>query len=115
MIHDFIFALFSIIPNNPDEVLRAGSNTLCEDLLMTQAFKKHIIFSSKQISEFENFHNSNLIYTETYSGEHAKCLNVGIIRDDIKTQFSLDPNIYQELIDSTENYIKFTLDSSSGY
>jgi DNA polymerase epsilon subunit 1 len=34
MIHDFIFALCTIIPTHPDEVLRKGSGTLCEDLLM---------------------------------------------------------------------------------
>jgi DNA polymerase epsilon subunit 1 len=34
MIHDFIFALCTIIPTYPDEVLRRGSGTLCEDLLM---------------------------------------------------------------------------------
>ena len=118
MIHDFIFALCTIIPTNPDEVLRAGSGTLCEDLLMTQAFKKHIIFPAKQVTEFEKFHNSNLIDSETYSGGHVECLNVGIYRDDIKTQFNLDPSAYQELIDSTENYIKFNVeiqDPSLGY
>ena len=34
MIHDFIFALCTIIPTYPDEVLRRGSGTLCENLLM---------------------------------------------------------------------------------
>ena len=31
-IHDFIFALCTIIPTNPDEVLRRGSGKLCEYL-----------------------------------------------------------------------------------
>jgi len=34
MIHDFIFALCTIIPSNADDVLRKGSGTLCEELLM---------------------------------------------------------------------------------
>ena len=34
MIHDFIFALCTIIPTYPDEVLRRGSGVLCELLLM---------------------------------------------------------------------------------
>lgn len=33
-VHDFIFALCTIIPMNPDDVLRKGSGTLCEHLLM---------------------------------------------------------------------------------
>ena len=38
-IHPFIFSLSTIIPMPPDEVLRKGSGTLCEMLLMVQAFK----------------------------------------------------------------------------
>ena len=33
-IHPFIFSLCNIIPMNPDDVLRKGSGTLCETLLM---------------------------------------------------------------------------------
>jgi hypothetical protein len=38
-IHPFIFSLSTIIPMPPDEVLRKGSGTLCEMLLMVQAYK----------------------------------------------------------------------------
>lgn len=38
-IHPFIFSLSTIIPMPPDEVLRKGSGTLCEVLLMVQARK----------------------------------------------------------------------------
>ena len=38
-IHPFIFSLATVIPMPPDEVLRKGSGTLCEGLLMVQAFK----------------------------------------------------------------------------
>ena len=38
-IHPFIFSLSTIIPMPPDEVLRKGSGTLCEVLLMVQAFQ----------------------------------------------------------------------------
>lgn len=33
-VHPFVFSLCNIIPLNPDEVLRKGSGTLCETLLM---------------------------------------------------------------------------------
>lgn len=36
-VHPFIFSLCNIIPLNPDEVLRKGSGTLCETLLMVRA------------------------------------------------------------------------------
>ncbi len=35
-IHPFIFSLATIIPMPPDEVLRKGSGTLCEQLLIVQ-------------------------------------------------------------------------------
>lgn len=35
-VHPFIFSLATIIPMSPDEVLRKGSGTLCEMLLMVQ-------------------------------------------------------------------------------
>ena len=47
MIHDFIFALCTIIPTYPDEVLRRGSGVLCELLLMAQAYRGNIIFPNK--------------------------------------------------------------------
>jgi len=42
-IHPFIFSLATVIPMPPDEVLRKGSGTLCEGLLMVQAFKVSLV------------------------------------------------------------------------
>jgi DNA polymerase epsilon subunit 1 len=39
-VHPFIFSLCTIIPFGPDEVLRKGSGTLCESLLMVRAFAR---------------------------------------------------------------------------
>lgn len=36
-VHPFVFSLCNIIPLNPDEVLRKGSGTLCETLLMVRS------------------------------------------------------------------------------
>ena len=47
-VHPFIFALCTIIPMEPDEVLRKGSGTLCEALLMVQAFHGNIVYPNKQ-------------------------------------------------------------------
>lgn len=46
-IQDFIFALGTIIPMHSDEVLRKGSGTLCENLLMAEAYNRNIIFPNK--------------------------------------------------------------------
>merc|ERR1719258_248400 len=55
-IHDFIFALCSIIPYPPDDVLRKGSGTLCESLLMNQAYHANVIFPNKHVDEPIEFH-----------------------------------------------------------
>lgn len=74
MIHDFIFALCTIIPTYPDEVLRRGSGTLCENLLMAQAFRGNIIFPNKQQENPEQYYNGKLIDSQTYIGGHVECL-----------------------------------------
>ena len=47
-VHGFIFSLSTVIPMSPDEVLRKGSGTLCESLLMVEAFRGDIICPNKQ-------------------------------------------------------------------
>ena len=39
-VHPFIFSLCNIIPLCPDEVLRKGSGTLCETLLMVRRLSR---------------------------------------------------------------------------
>ncbi|OMO97634.1 hypothetical protein CCACVL1_04499 [Corchorus capsularis] len=55
-VHPFIFSLATIIPMWPDEVLRKGSGTLCEMLLMVQAYKANVICPSKHQSDPEKFY-----------------------------------------------------------
>eukprot|EP00435_Cladocopium_sp_Y103_P006797 s249_g2.t1 len=55
-IHDFIFALCSIIPYGPDDVLRKGSGTLCESLLMNQAAHANVLFPNKHVDPPLEFH-----------------------------------------------------------
>jgi DNA polymerase epsilon subunit 1 len=50
-IHPFIFSLATIIPMPPDEVLRKGSGTLCEQLLMVEAYRANVICPNKHTSQ----------------------------------------------------------------
>lgn len=70
-VHPFIFALCTIIPMEPDEVLRKGSGTLCETLLMVQAYHGNIIFPNKQES-VSQYHTILCVYTLTYVPIHIK-------------------------------------------
>jgi DNA polymerase epsilon subunit 1 len=65
-IHPFIFSLTTIIPMPPDEVLRKGSGTLCESLLMVEAYKEQIICPNRHEKEEESFYKGHLIESETY-------------------------------------------------
>ena len=48
-VHPFIFALCTIIPMGGEDVLRKGSGTLCEQLLMVEAFRGSIVCPNKQV------------------------------------------------------------------
>jgi DNA polymerase epsilon subunit 1 len=47
-VHLFVFSLCTIIPMPPNDVLRKGSGTLCEQLLMVEAYRGTIICPNKQ-------------------------------------------------------------------
>ena len=67
-VHPFIFSLCKVIPMSPDEVLRKGSGTLCEALLMVEAFRCNIVCPNKQTQPGDRFYNNRLIESETYIG-----------------------------------------------
>lgn len=106
-IHDFIFALCSIIPLGPDDVLRRGSGTLCELLLMAEAFSRGIIFPNKIKAQGEKFYNGHLLDSETYIGGKVQCLHNGVYRSDFETEFNLDPKGYQDMISKVDKVIEF--------
>ena len=101
-IHDFIFALGTIIPMNADEVLRKGSGTLCENLLMAAAFKGNIIFPNKKKEDLEKFYAGHWLDAETYTGGKVACINSGVYRSDLKTGFGLDKEGFKTLIEKIE-------------
>ncbi|KAJ0021042.1 hypothetical protein Pint_31936 [Pistacia integerrima] len=94
-VHPFIFSLATIIPMAPDEVLRKGSGTLCEMLLMVQAYKANVICPNKHQSDSEKFYKNHLLESETYIGGHVECLESGVFRSDLPTSFKLDPAAYE--------------------
>lgn len=109
-IHPFIFALNTIIPMEPDEILRKGSGTLCETLLMVQAFHANIIFPNKQQNEFNKLSNEgHVLDSETYVGGHVEALESGVFRADIPCRFRLDPQMVQELINSIDRVLEHSI------
>ncbi|KOC70592.1 DNA polymerase epsilon catalytic subunit A [Habropoda laboriosa] len=109
-IHPFIFALCTIIPMEPDEVLRKGSGTLCESLLMVQAFEANIIFPNKQEQQLNKLtKDGHLLDQETYVGGHVEALESGIFRADIPCRFKIVPSAVDELINGVPNALKHAI------
>ena len=108
-IQDFIFALCTVIPTHPDEVLRKGSGTLCEMLLMAEAYVANVVFPNKHTEEKLQYHNGRLIETSTYEGGRVECLRTGIFRSDFPEKFNLDVSALQDLEQDVENIVDFFL------
>lgn len=113
-VHNFIFSLATIIPMGPEDVLRKGSGTLCEALLMVQAYQNNIICPNKQVDEIESFHNGHLLESETYIGGHVECLEAGVFRADIPVKFSLVPSAFQQLLDHIDRDLTFAIEVEHG-
>ncbi|KAF9904824.1 DNA polymerase epsilon catalytic subunit [Lobosporangium transversale] len=109
-VHPFIFSLCNIIPMNPDEVLRKGSGTLCETLLMVEAYQGNIIIPNKHVDPFIKMYDGHLLESETYVGGHVEALKAGVYRSDIPNQFSIVPETAQQLIDDLDAALKFSIE-----
>ncbi|GAA5871954.1 hypothetical protein JCM8547_006199 [Rhodosporidiobolus lusitaniae] len=109
-VHPFVFSLCNIIPLNPDEVLRKGSGTLCETLLMVEAWQGNVIFPNRHVESHNNMHEGHLLESETYVGGHVEALEAGVFRSDISTDFKIVPSAIQGLIDDLDDALKFALE-----
>lgn len=98
-VHGFTLALSSIIPLRPDDVLRKGSGTLCESLLMAEAWRKGICIPNKKIQDDEKWIGNHLLHSETYVGGNVEQLRAGIFRDDISETFVFDADTIDLLIE----------------
>ncbi|KXN82929.1 DNA polymerase epsilon catalytic subunit A [Leucoagaricus sp. SymC.cos] len=108
-VHPFIFSLCNIIPLNPDEVLRKGSGTLCETLLMVEAYRGHIIMPNRYEESHGNMFEGHLLASETYVGGHVEALEAGVFRSDIPTDFKIVPEAAQQLIDELDAALQFCI------
>ncbi|EED94471.1 DNA polymerase [Thalassiosira pseudonana CCMP1335] len=114
-VHMFIFSLCTIIPMGPEDVLRKGSGTLCEALLMVEACTKSIICPNKQVDPIAKFtEKGNLLESETYIGGKVECLETGVYRSDIEYKFDTKPEGFQSLIDNVDRDMTFAIEVEGG-
>lgn len=110
-VHPFIFALSTIIPMEPDEVLRKGSGTLCETLLMVEAYHANIIYPNKQEAEFNKLtSDGHVLDQETYVGGHVEALESGVFRADIPYKFKIVPSAVEKLITGIDGALKYAIE-----
>uniref|UniRef100_A0A3P9H1U2 DNA polymerase epsilon catalytic subunit n=1 Tax=Oryzias latipes TaxID=8090 RepID=A0A3P9H1U2_ORYLA len=110
-VHPFIFALCTIIPMEPDEVLRKGSGTLCEALLMVQAFHANIVFPNKQEQAFNKLtDDGHVLDSETYVGGHVEALESGVFRSDIPCRFKMNPAAFDFLLQRVERTMRHAIE-----
>ncbi|KAL8972815.1 MAG: hypothetical protein Q9183_000342 [Haloplaca sp. 2 TL-2023] len=108
-VHPFIFSLCTIIPLNPDDVLRKGTGTLCEMLLMVQAYQKGIVLPNKHKEPKETFWEGHLLESETYVGGHVESIEAGVFRSDIPVNFALDTTAIDELLRDLDAALRFSI------
>lgn len=113
-VHPFIFSLCTIIPLNPDEVLRKGTGTLCEMLLLVQAYKSNIILPHKHSDPIESFYEGHLLESETYVGGHVESLEAGVFRSDLSYDFKIDTTVIDELLSYLREAICFCIEKEHG-
>jgi DNA polymerase epsilon subunit 1 len=109
-VHPFIFALCKILPLGPDDALRKGTGTLCEMLLMVQAYQKGIALPNKHQAPKEAFWEGHLLESETYVGGHVEALEAGVFRSDIPYNFAVDPTAIDELVNDLDAALKFSIE-----
>lgn len=108
-VHPFIFSLCTILPLGGDDVLRKGTGTLCEMLLMVQAYQKEIVLPNKHVTPKEAFWDGHLLDSETYVGGHVESIEAGVFRSDIPVNFAVDPGAVNELLRDLDNALKFVI------
>ncbi|CAZ83698.1 unnamed protein product [Tuber melanosporum] len=108
-VHPFVFALCTIIPLGPDDVLRKGTGTLCEMLLMVQAYRKEIVLPNKHKQVEEAFFDGHLLGSETYVGGHVESIEAGVFRSDIPANFVIDTGAIDKLIEDLDSALQFSI------
>ncbi|KAL6249519.1 DNA polymerase epsilon catalytic subunit [Rhinocladiella similis] len=108
-VHPFIFSLCTILPLNPDDTLRKGTGTLCEMLLMVQAYQKNIVLPNKHKEPREAFWEGHLLESETYVGGHVESIEAGVFRADIPVNFAIDPAAIDELLRDLDAALTFCI------
>ncbi|KAI5192514.1 DNA polymerase epsilon subunit 1 [Nematocida sp. AWRm77] len=105
-VHPFIFSLASLIPLPPDDVLRKGSGTLCESLLMKEAYRCEVLIPSKKRTRLLYKHNGRVADSLSYIGGHVECLKSGVYRSDFEYSFVFQKEYLKGMIEGIDEILE---------
>lgn len=89
--------------------------TLCEALLMVEAFHANIIFPNKQETVLNKLtDDGHVLLQETYVGGHVEALESGVFRADIPCRFRLAPDAIQNLIEKARKALTHAIEVEEG-
>lgn len=108
-VHPFIFSLASLIPMPSDNVLRKGSGSLCEALLMKEANKCNVLIPAKKRHETLYEYNGRKAESISYVGGHVEALKCGVFRSDFRYEFTFNAEYIRGLIQRTDEIIEMEL------
>lgn len=108
-VHPFVFSLCTILPLSGDDTLRKGTGTLCEMLLMVQAYQREIVLPNKHQAPKEAFWDGHLLDSETYVGGHVESIEAGVFRADIPVDFAVDAGAVDELLRDLDAALRFVI------
>ncbi|KAI5172524.1 DNA polymerase epsilon subunit 1 [Nematocida sp. LUAm3] len=108
-VHPFIFSLASLIPLPPDDVLRKGTGTLCEALLMKEAYVCHVLIPPKKRTNTLYRYNGQMAESLSYVGGHVECLRSGVYRSDFEYEFLFDEKKINGMINGIDELLDIEL------
>lgn len=108
-VHPFIFSLASIIPLAPDAVLRRGSGTLCESLLIKEARNAQVLVPARKKSTALETYKGKVAESLSYVGGRVECLRSGIFRADFQYKFEINPETLRIMAEEVHEVLDLEL------
>lgn len=89
--------------------------TLCEALLMVEAFQVNVIFPNKEETILNKLtDDGHVLHQETYVGGHVEALESGVFRADIPCRFRLVPDAIDRLMEQIPKTLTHAIEVEEG-
>ncbi|KAK6090615.1 hypothetical protein P3W45_000338 [Vairimorpha bombi] len=100
-----VFSLSSILPYPPVKILCTGSGSLCEALLIIEAYNYALLIPKEKRKDFLEIYNGRVIENMTYVGGYVESLKSGIFRSDFNHIFNIKNEGILDIINSIDDVL----------